>query len=251
MKAVYQTAVQKYEEYGLFLNPEDLLKWTIGHFGVDKIIMGTGFGAPGVVLLDILKKVNNNVDVFYIDTGVLFKETYELKNQLESHYKMKFKRFSTQISIEQQRQLYGDELWNRDPNLCCNIRKVLPLKNALKNFDVWITGIRKFQTKMRKNSKIIEYNELYNVNKVNPLINWTHDQIWEYIRIQNIPYNKLHNKGYPSVGCVHCTTTVKKGENHRAGRWRNNNKTECGLHFGNKNGKIQVFRNGGKNNESK
>ena len=177
MKAVYQTAVQKYEEYGQFLNPEDLLKWSINHFGVDKIVMGTGFGAPGVVLLDILKKVNKNVDVFYIDTGVLFKETYELKNQLESHYNMKFKRFSTQIPMVQQRELYGDELWNRDPNLCCNIRKVLPLKNALKNFDVWITGIRKFQTQMRKNSNIIEHNELYNVTKVKPLINWTHNQI--------------------------------------------------------------------------
>ena len=76
-----------------------------------------------------------------------------------------------------------------------------------------------------------DYDELYNVTKVNPLINWTHDQVWEYIRIKNIPYNKLHDKGYPSLGCVHCTTSVKEGENHRAGRWRNNNKTECGLHL--------------------
>jgi len=220
-------------------------------FQVDRIVMGTGFGAPGIVLLDILRKINPNIKIFYIDTGLLFKETYDLKDRLEEYYNLKFIKFSSQVSVEKQKELYGNKLWEADPNSCCNIRKVLPLKNALKDFDVWITGIRKFQTQMRKNSKIIEYNELYNVTKANPVINWTHDQIWEYIRIKNIPYNKLHDKGYPSLGCVHCTTSVKEGESHRAGRWRNKNKTECGLHFGYKNGKIQVLKNGKKNDESK
>ena len=247
MRAVYQTAVQKYEEYGHFLNPEDLLKWTIEHFGVDKIVMGTGFGAPGVVLLDILKKVNKNVDIFYIDTGVLFKETYELKNQLESHYNMKFKRFSTQIPMERQRQLYGDELWNRDPNLCCNIRKVMPLKKALSSYDVWITGIRKSQTQMRKDSVAIEYDERYNVTKINPLISWTHEKVWNYIEENKLPFNKLHKEGYPSLGCTHCTTTVNPGEDDRAGRWRGSGKTECGLHFNQKNGQIRIVKPGDKN----
>ena len=220
-------------------------------FQIEKIIMGTGFGAPGIVLIDILRKINSDIKIFYIDTDLLFQETYDLKDKLEEYYNIKFTRLSTNVSIKEQKELHGDKLWKTDPNLCCNIRKVIPLKNALKDFDVWITGIRKFQTQMRKNSKIIDYDELYNVTKVNPLINWTHDQIWEYIRIKNIPYNKLHDKGYPSLGCVHCTTSVKKGENHRAGRWRNKNKTECGLHFGYKNGKVQALRNGDKNNESK
>ena len=198
--------------------------------------MGTGFGAPGVVLLDILMKINSNIRVFYIDTGLLFKETYDLKNKLENHYNLKFRKISTDISINKQKELYGDNLWKRDPHLCCNIRKVIPLKIALKDFDVWITGIRKLQTKMRQNSKIIEFDKIYNVNKVNPLINWTHNQIWEYIRMQNIPYNILHNKVYPSLGCFHCTTAVKKGEDLREGRLRDNKKTECGIHFGYKNG---------------
>ena len=247
MKAVYQAAVQKYEEYGQFLNPEDLLKWTIEHFGVDKIVMGTGFGAPGVVLLDILKKVNKNVDVFYIDTGVLFKETYELKNQLESHYNMKFKRFSTQIPMVQQRELYGDELWNRDPNLCCNIRKVMPLKKALSSHDAWITAIRKSQTDMRKDSDAIEYDERYNVTKINPLINWTHKEVWDYIEEFKLPFNKLHKEGYPSLGCTHCTTAVNSGEDDRAGRWRGSGKTECGLHFNQQNGQIRIVKPGDKN----
>jgi len=247
MNTVYQIAVQKYEEYGRFLNPEDLLKWTIEHFGVDKIIMGTGFGAPGVVLLDILKKINKNVEVFYIDTGVLFKETYELKYQLESHYDMKFKRFSTQIPIEQQRELYGDELWNRDPNLCCNIRKVMPLKKALSSYDVWITGIRKSQTKLRQDSNSIEFDERYNVTKINPLINCSHEQVWDYIKENKLPYNKLHKEGYPSLGCTHCTTSVKSGEDDRAGRWRGSGKTECGLHFNQQNGQIRIVKAGDKN----
>ena len=220
-------------------------------FQTDRIVMGTGFGAPGIVLLDILRKVNSDIRVFYIDTGLLFKETYNLKNKLEGYYNIKFIKVSTSLSISKQKELHGGRLWKTNPNLCCNIRKVIPLKNILKDFDVWITGIRKFQTQMRKNSKIIEYNELYNVTKTNPLINWTHDQIWKYIHMNNIPYNKLHDKGYPSLGCTHCTTSVKEGENHRAGRWRNKNKTECGLHFGYKNGKVKILRNGEKNNGSK
>ena len=123
---------------------------------------------------------------------------------------------------------------------------MIPLKDALKDFDVWITAIRKSQTKLRNNSKIINFDSLYDVTKVNPMINWTHDQIWEYIRLQDIPYNKLHDKGYPSLGCFHCTTSVKAGEDDRAGRWRGSDKTECGLHFGYKNGKIQAIKNGEK-----
>jgi len=194
-----------------------------------------------------LKKVNKNVEVFYIDTGVLFKETYELKNQLESHYDMKFKRFSTQIPIEQQRELYGDELWNRDPNLCCNIRKVMPLKKALSSYEVWITGIRKSQTELRQDSNSIEYDERYNVTKINPLINWSHEQVWDYIKENKLPYNKLHKEGYPSLGCTHCTTSVKSGEDDRAGRWRGSGKTECGLHFNQQNGQIRIVKAGDKN----
>ena len=228
-----------------------VIQKTIQQFQVEKIVMGTGFGAPGIVLLDILRKINSNIKIFYIDTDLLFKETYDLKDKLEEYYNLKFIKFSTKVSIEKQKELYGDKLWETNPNLCCNIRKVMPLKEALKDFDVWMTAIRKFQTNIRQNSKIIEFNKIFNVSKVNPLINWTHEDIWEYIKIHNIPYNKLHDKGYPSLGCFHCTTSVKKWEDDRAGRWRGNDKTECGLHFGFKNGKIKVIKNGEKNNGSK
>jgi phosphoadenosine phosphosulfate reductase len=160
---------------------------------------------------------------------------------------MKFKRFSTQIPIEQQRELYGDELWNRDPNLCCNIRKVMPLKKALSSYDVWITGIRKSQTELRKDSDAIEYDERYNVTKINPLINWTHEQVWDYIEENKLPFNKLHKEGFPSLGCTHCTTSVKSGEDDRAGRWRGSGKTECGLHFNQQNGQIRIVKPGDKN----
>ena len=247
MNIEYQSILKKYESNKIDVNPVELIKWTIEYFGESNVIMGTGFGAPGVVLLDILKKINSKIEVFYIDTGILFRETYELKKKLECFYNMKFKRFSTQIDLDKQDNLYGNELWSRDPNLCCNIRKVMPLKKALSSYNVWLTGIRKSQTKLRQKSEHIEYDERYNVSKINPLIDWTHDEVWNYIKENNLPYNKLHEKGYPSVGCTHCTTSIKPGEDDRAGRWRGSDKIECGLHFSQKNGNIAIIKQNEKN----
>ena len=225
-----------------FEDPIQTLKWVVERFELDEIIMGTGFGAPGVALLDMLMKVNNNIKVFYIDTGFLFNETYELKSKLESHYNMKFERLTTSLLPEDQTQLYGEALWERDTNLCCNIRKVLPLKKALKNYNVWITGIRRAQTEFRHDAHVIEYDDRFDISKVNPLINYTHNQVWDYIHKNNLPYNELHDKGYPSLGCIQCTTSVKNGEDDRAGRWRGSNKSECGLHFSQENGKVKIIK---------
>ncbi len=242
MNLTHQNAIGNLKDYGYNLNTYELLEWTINQFGINKIIMGTGFGAPGVVLLDILKKINKNIDVFYIDTGILFHETYTLKNQLEIKYNMKFKKYYTQISLNQQYELYGDKLWDKNPNLCCNIRKVMPLRKALSKYDVWITGIRKAQTEMRKKSNSIEYDDRYKITKINPLINWTHEQVWDYIRDNNLQYNELHDKNYPSLGCTHCTSSIKPGEDDRSGRWRGSCKTECGLHFKQENGHIKIVK---------
>ena len=239
------SAINQFEQtHNDFTDPVTTLQWVTSQFDCDKIVMGTGLGAPGVALLDMLKKVNPNITVFYIDTGLLFKETYDLKNRLENHYKMQFNRVSTDISLEQQKEVYGDELWRRDPNLCCNIRKVLPLKKVLENAEVWITGIRRFQTKHRKNSQVIEYDDRFGVTKVNPLIYWTHDQVWDYIKTHDLPFNELHKQGYPSLGCFHCTSPVNDGEDDRSGRWKGSGKTECGLHFTQENGKFKVVKTG-------
>ena len=211
-------------------NPQKLLEWITKNLPNKKVIMGTGFGPPGIVLLDILFKVTRDISVFYIDTNFLFDQTYELKNKLEKKYNFTFLEFTSDLTPTMQSKQYGDKLWDKDPDACCNLRKVLPLKEALKNYDVWITGIRKKQTQVRNNAHLIEFESRFEVIKINPLINWSHDEVWDYIKKHNLPYNPLHDNSYPSIGCKQCTSPVCSGEDDRSGRWKGINKTECGLH---------------------
>lgn len=211
-------------------NPEELLKWIVKNLPNEKVVMGTGFGPPGIVLLDMLLKVTRDISVFYIDTDFLFDQTYELKEKLQEKYDIKFLRFSTDLTSEMQADQYGEKLWEKDPDLCCNLRKVKPLKKALQNYDIWITGIRKKQTQVRNTSTLIEYESRFEIIKINPLINWRHDEVWDYIKTHNLPYNSLHDNSYPSIGCKQCTSPVCAGDDDRSGRWKGSNKTECGLH---------------------
>jgi len=244
MSLTLQTANDYYRELSYTLDPNEIIKWTINRFGIEHITVGTGFGAPGIVLIDLLIKINPKIDIFYIDPGFLFEETYKLKIQLEKYFNTEITRYSTSLSIKGQSEKYGEKLWESNPNLCCNLRKVQPLHLALEKKDVWITGIRKAQTKFRVNSEIIEYDERFNVTKVNPLINWTHEQVWKYIHENNLPYNELHDKGYPSLGCINCTSTVSENEDDRSGRWRGNLKTECGLHYIESTNEIKPIQHG-------
>ena len=211
-------------------NPEALLRWIRKSLPVNKIVMGTGFGPPGIVLLDMLLRVTRDISVFYIDTGFLFDQTYELRDKLQKKYGFEFLRFSTEVTPEKQIAMYGEKLWEKDPDICCSIRKVIPLKNALQNYDFWITGIRKKQTKIRNKSDLIEFESRFEVIKINPLINWSHDEVWNYIKKYNLPYNPLHDNSYPSIGCKQCTSPVCSGGDDRSGRWKDSDKTECGLH---------------------
>ena len=222
---VKNTNVDQYRK-----NPEGFLKWIVEKLPNDKVIMGTGFGPPGIVLLDILFKVTNNISVFYIDTGFLFEQTYDLKNKLEERYGFKFLRFSTELTSEAQEKQYGENLWENDPDACCNLRKVLPMKDALADYDFWITGIRKKQTTVRASAELVELEPRFSVIKMNPLINWTHDEVWDYIKEHDLPYNELHDRNYPSIGCKQCTSPVCSGDDERSGRWIGTNKIECGLH---------------------
>ena len=225
LQQVQKNRVKQYRN-----NPIELLKWIASNLPVEKVIMGTGFGPPGIVLLDMLFKVTKNISVFYIDTNFLFEQTYELRDKLQEKYGFEFLKFSTEVTPDMQAQEYGKNLWEQNPDSCCNIRKVIPLKAALKNYDIWITGIRKKQTQVRKQSDLIELESRFEVIKINPLIEWTHDEIWDYIKANNLPYNALHDKDYPSIGCKQCTSPVCSGEDARSGRWKGTNKTECGLH---------------------
>lgn len=208
---------------------EEILKWTAERYH-DRLTFATGFGAEGCVLIDLIGRCQIPIDIFTLDTGLLFEETYKLWHRLESRYAVKIRRVAPALNVEQQAHEYGGQLWEREPDRCCGIRKVMPLEAALASVDAWITAIRREQTLERANAKIIEWDARFGLIKVNPLVAWTTKDIWRHIIEHEVPYNPLHDHGYPSIGCYPCTSQVKPGEDDRAGRWRGTERNECGLH---------------------
>ncbi|GMK41067.1 phosphoadenosine phosphosulfate reductase [Paenibacillus sp. CCS19] len=209
--------------------PEAIIKYAIETF--PNITFACSFGAEDVVLVDMIQKINPNVDIFYLDTDFHFKETLETRDELAARYpNIRYVQVKPAITPEEQAAQYGEELWKSDPNQCCNIRKVQPLTQILSQYECWMTGIRRDQADTRANAKKIEYDYKFGLMKFNPIADWTSEDVWNYIRENNVPYNKLHDNHYPSIGCEHCTRQVMPGEDPRAGRWSGNDKTECGLH---------------------
>ncbi|AHD07506.1 phosphoadenylyl-sulfate reductase [Paenibacillus larvae] len=194
------------------------------------ITFACSFGAEDVVLVDIMQKVAPSIDIFYLDTHVHFKETYLTKDRLQEKYNIEFIQVEPKISLAEQADRFGEELWKSDPNSCCNIRKVEPLSRILSEYDAWITGIRRDQAPTRANAPKAAYDTKFDLAKFNPLANWTSDDVWDYIREYELIYNPLHDQNYPSIGCEYCTRQVLPGEDLRAGRWSGFGKTECGLY---------------------
>jgi len=208
--------------------PEAILKFAVETF--PNIAFACSFGAEDVVLVDMLQKISPQTDIFYLDTDFHFKETYETRDRLEQKYGKKFIQVKPELTPEEQAAKYGEELWKSDPNKCCNLRKVEPLSKFLAGYEAWITGIRRDQAPTRANAKKIEYDAKFGLVKFNPLASWTSDDVWNYIRANDVIYNPLHDQNYPSIGCAYCTRPVMPGEDPRAGRWAGTDKTECGLH---------------------
>jgi len=217
-------AAEKYEHAPV----EELLKFAVDTF--PNIVLACSFGAEDVALVHMLQKVRPGTDIFYLDTDFHFKETYETRDKLAEKYGINFVQVKPKLTPEEQAAQHGEELWKKDPNLCCNIRKVDPLTDVLGRYDAWITGIRRDQAPTRANAKKVEYDVKFGLVKFNPIANWTWDDVWNYIRENDVPYNPLHDQNYPSIGCEHCTRKVMPGEDPRAGRWAGTEKTECGLH---------------------
>lgn len=211
-------------------DPDEILKWAAGIFG-SKIVMGTGFGPSGVFMIHRLHQLALTVSVFYLDTNLLFNETYELCDKIEKKFGITIERITPEYTLDEQAERFGDELWNKNPNRCCFIRKVRPLRNYLQDKSAWITGIRRNQSESRKNTQIVEYDSECDVIKINPVAAWTADQIWEYIKDYDLPYNPLHDEGFPSIGCIPCTHPVENGGHERSGRWKDRDKNECGIHL--------------------
>jgi phosphoadenosine phosphosulfate reductase len=215
---------------------ESLLRWGLDTFAPD-IVLGTGFGPSGVVLIHMLAQVRPETTIFYLDTGLLFAKTYALRDELAARLGVQFTPVPATLSVDEQADAYGSRLWARNPDLCCQLRKVAPLRGFLAGQRAWITGVRRDQSPTRANTGLIEWNKSNQVIKLNPLAYWNEAQVWRYIQAHDLPFNALHEKGYPSLGCVPCTRAIAPGEEKRAGRWSGQAKVECGIHI--ENGKVQ------------
>lgn len=215
--------------------PESLLAWASEKFGKE-LLVACSFGAEDVVLVDMMRRTTDDPQIFYLDTNKHFKETYQTRDRLTEKYGIQFIQVEPKLSLEEQARQYGDRLWERDPNRCCFIRKVEPLREALQKAKAWVTGIRREQSYTRANARLIEWDDRFGLIKINPLAFWSWDDVWNYIRERGVPYNSLHDQNYPSIGCEVCTKPVKDGEDPRSGRWAGSMKVECGLHLDHREG---------------
>ena len=217
------------------LSATELIAWSLDNFDREKIVLSSGFGMEGCALIDMAARQSATLDVHYLDTGFFFPQTYELIDELKERYaNVTFIDSGTRLTPAEQENRYGPRLWERDSDVCCLLRKVLPMRELLKDAEVWITGVRSDQSPQRRSTRRVEWNSSHEVWKVAPLSTWTRSQVWEYIQAHQVPHNLLHHEGYPSIGCMQCTKKVpgvSVQEYSRQGRWSGSAKTECGLHL--------------------
>ena len=212
--------------------PHKIVETAINQYGPN-VILACSFGAEDVVLADMMLRANPRGALFYLDTDFLFPETHVVRERIIQRYQLQDEQIiqvKSKLSPAEQATQFGEALWLRNPDQCCNLRKVEPLTRILAKYAAWITGIRREQSPTRANAGIVEWDTKFGLVKFNPLATWSWGQVWEYIRTNNVPYNELHDRHFPSIGCTHCTAPVMPGDDPRSGRWKRSAKTECGLH---------------------
>lgn len=209
-------------------SPREILARAVERF--PRIAFATGFGVEGCLLIDVIARGKLPIDLFTLDTGLLFPETRELWRRLEERYGVTIRAVRPERTVAEQAAEFGDRLWEREPDRCCGMRKVLPLRGALEGFHAWVSAIRRDQTRERANMRVVEWDQGFGLVKVNPLAVWSGREVWSYVRQNEVPFNALHERGYPSIGCVPCTSPVLPAEDPRAGRWRGREQKECGIH---------------------
>lgn len=212
----------------------EILRWAWENYG-DRAGIGTSFQGAGIVVMHTAYENGFRFPIFTIDTDLLFPETLELKAKLEDRLGVQIESLHPEQNIEQQAAEHGPELWTRYPDLCCTLRKVIPLQSKLKTLDVWVTGLRRQQSETRKKTGIAElykFDVLHDqyILKLNPMATWSRDQVQAYLREHDLPVNVLQSRGYRSIGCVPCTRPTGEGDDERAGRWTGFDKAECGIH---------------------
>ena len=208
---------------------QELLAWAVERFD-GRIVLTCSWQHQSSILVDMLWRLGAKIRIVELDTGLLFPETYATRDRLIERYGLDIERIDPSQTVEEQDRTEGPALWRRDPDRCCNLRKVEPLERALVGMDAWITGIRRAQSVTRAGARVLELDPR-GVVKVQPLAGWGDEDVKGYLHAHDVPYNPLHDQGFPSIGCTHCTRAVQPGEDSRAGRWADAEKTECGLHL--------------------
>jgi phosphoadenosine phosphosulfate reductase len=206
---------------------QEAIEWMFENFG-ERHYIACSFQKTSSVTAHLATQVNSEARFFYLDTDVLFEESYETRDRLAEALGIEFDRFHN-LTLAEQEAAHGPELWNRDPDACCGIRKVEPMRRALSSVDCWVAGVRRADSSIRSTTPKFGWDKRFNLWKLNPLADWTERDVWNYIREHHLPYNPLHDHGYPSIGCTHCTKPVGPGGDLREGRWSGLAKTECGI----------------------
>lgn len=205
----------------------DLLRWTDENFGGNYVVASN---MQDAVLIDLAAKVRPGVDILFLDTGYHFVETIGTRDAVEAVYDVNIVNVTAEKSVAEQDALFGKDLFAREPNECCRMRKVEPLSKALRGYSAWVTGIRRVEAPTRANAPLISWDKAFGLVKVNPLAAWTDDDMQRYIDTNGVLVNPLVYEGYPSIGCAPCTAKPAEGADPRSGRWAGTGKIECGLH---------------------
>ncbi len=209
--------------------PARVLRWAVERFR-DKLTMATAFGAEGCCLIHMLAEIDPSIRIFNLETGYQFAETLQLRERIKERYGIEVEYIRPETTVAEYEAEYGGPLYRIRPDQCCHDRKLQPLRRAVAGYEAWISAIRRDQTLHRAVAGVVQWDAKFELVKVNPLLTWTRKDVWSFILRHDIPYNPLHDRGYPSIGCWPCTAAVGAGEDERAGRWAGSVKKECGLH---------------------
>jgi phosphoadenosine phosphosulfate reductase len=210
-------------------SPQAVLRWAVQQFH-PRLTMATAFGAEGCCIIHMLAEIEPSVRIFNLDTGYQFRETLEVRERIRARYGIDVELVRPELTVAEYEAEHGGPLYGHRPDQCCHDRKILPLRRAVVGYDAWISAIRREQTNHRAAAGVVQWDAKFNLVKVNPLLGWTRKDVWNFIFKHKVPYNPLHDRNYPSIGCWPCTRPVAGGEDERAGRWAGTVKKECGLH---------------------
>ena len=210
-------------------SPQEILRWAVATFH-PRLTMATAFGAEGCCIMHMLADIEPSVRIFNLETGYQFPETLALRERIRQRYGIAVEFIQPEMTVAEYEEEHGGPLYVHRPDQCCYDRKVLPLRRAVVGYDAWISAIRRDQTGDRARADVVGWDPKFNLVKINPLLTWTKKDVWAFIHKYDVPYNPLHDQGYPSIGCWPCTRPIANGEDERAGRWAGTIKKECGLH---------------------